>query len=84
MTVGEWALLFGLLVNALVMYLGQRSTAKKIDKVSIEVHTVEIATNSMKDNQIALTRALALREGDAQGRADLKSEQADDKAWQSK
>lgn len=71
--------MFGLLVNALVVYLGHRSTSSKLDKVAAEVHTVELATNSMKDALVEATREAALGEGEDKGRADLKAEQAADK-----
>lgn len=77
MTAGEWALLFGLLCNALAVWLGMR-------RIGLDVHKVEVATNSMKDALVQATRDAALGEGEDKGRADLKLEQAADMAAKSK
>lgn len=73
MTVGEWALLFGLLANAIAVWFG-------MSRIGSDIHKIEIATNSMKDALVLATRQVALGEGEDKGRADLKIEQAADRA----
>ena len=44
--------------------------------VKTDLHKVEVATNSMKDAQVAMASKLGMAEGELKGRADLKAEQA--------
>lgn len=76
MTPGEIALLIGLLANAAALVLGAWINSRKLNLVIADVHKVEVATNSMKDDLVAATKAAALLRGEKTGRADLRAEQA--------
>ena len=70
MTVGEIALLVGLLLNAVAVAWGHWQTRQ----VREEIHKIEVATNSMKDALVKATGEEAFQRGDAHGRAAAKHE----------
>lgn len=73
MTPGEWALLIGLLFNAAaVVFVGLRSN-RGLTQVTLDIHKIELATNSMKDALVRATseasHAAGLKEGQDAGEA---------------
>lgn len=62
LTSGEWALLIGLLANALAIWIGMARIGKNVLKI-------ELATNSMKDELVAATGKAQF----AAGREDARS-----------
>lgn len=76
MTPGEWALLVGLLFNAaavvFVGLVGLRSN-RGLTQVTLDIHKIELATNSMKDTLVKATseasHAAGLKEGQDAGEA---------------
>jgi len=75
MTIGEIALLIGLIANAAAIVLAAWLNSGKFGIVIADVHKIELATNSMKDELVVATKIAALLQGDAAGRAALKAEQ---------
>lgn len=73
MTPGEWALLIGLLLNAAaVVWVGLHSN-HGLASVKVDIHKIELATNSMKDALVKATgdaaHAAGLKEGQVAGEA---------------
>lgn len=71
MTPGEWALLIGLMFNAAaVAFVGLRSN-RGLTQIKLDVHKIELATNSMKDELVKATskasHAAGLKEGQDAG-----------------
>lgn len=63
MTAGEISLFIGLLANAAVLLWIACVNNRKMTSVLVDIHKVEVATNSMKDELVAATRKGALAEG---------------------
>jgi len=80
MTVGESVLLAGLMMNAIAIVLAAWLNSRKFGIVIADVHKIELATNSMKDELVAATKTAALLQGNAKGRIALKAEQDADAA----
>lgn len=66
--------------TAFGLWLTYKLQVAKLKEVQGDVHKIEIATNSMKDDLVRATADAAFGAGDKQGRKDLKSEIAADSA----
>lgn len=78
MTVGEIVLLIGLLTNAAAIVLAAWLNTHKFKVIIADVHKIEVATNSMKEELVEAATTVGLLQGNATGRADLKAEQQEE------